>query len=138
MNSNEIDLVKASFNLLHPIAPKAAELFYARLFTVAPSVRPLFSQDLRKQGAMLMQAISLVVRNLDNPQSVLGTLHAMGRRHVAYGAEPAHYDVVGDVLLWTLQECLGESFSSADRLAWGKAYSLISSAMIHGAEAPNP
>ena len=134
MTPHQIQLVKKSFELVEPIASQAADIFYERLFSVAPSVRSLFVNDLRKQGAMLMQAIGLAVRNLDNPESILSTLHAMGRRHVAYGAQPAHYDVVGDVLLWTLEKGLGDTFTVEVGEAWAQAYALLSGEMIRGAQ----
>lgn len=133
MTPRQIQLVKESFKKVEPISAEAADLFYERLFTVAPAVRPLFVRDLRKQGMMLMQAIGLAVRNLDTPAALLDTLHTMGRRHVEYGAQPAHYDVVGEVLLWTLQKGLGEAFTDEVREAWAEAFALLAGEMLKGA-----
>jgi nitric oxide dioxygenase len=52
---------------------------------------------------------------------------------VAYGAEEAHYAVVGDTLLWTLEQGLGEAFTPAVRQAWAEAYAALSGAMIAAA-----
>lgn len=44
-------LVKQSFAKLAPIAGEAADLFYGRLFEIAPQLRPLFKEDIKAQGA---------------------------------------------------------------------------------------
>jgi hypothetical protein len=40
-----------------------------------------------------------------------------GRRHAAYGALPAHCEVVGAALPWTLEQGLGEAFTPDVRAA---------------------
>lgn len=41
-------LVRDSFAKVVPIAPRAAALFYDRLFELDPSLRPLFQGDMRE------------------------------------------------------------------------------------------
>lgn len=47
--------------------------------------------------------------------------------------EDAHYDTVGQALLWTLEQGLGASFTPEVRDAWAETYSLIVSVMQRGA-----
>ncbi len=49
MTPQQIDLVQTSFKKVVPIAGTAADLFYDRLFEIAPEVRSLFPQDLGEQ-----------------------------------------------------------------------------------------
>lgn len=49
-----------------PIAATAAELFYGRLFEIAPEVKPLFKTDLKAQGVKLMKMLGTVVNKLDD------------------------------------------------------------------------
>jgi hypothetical protein len=49
MTPNQIALVQDSFKKVVPIAATAADLFYDRLFAIAPQFRPLFPLDLREQ-----------------------------------------------------------------------------------------
>jgi hypothetical protein len=42
MTPEDLKLLNSSFNLVEPIAEQEAELFYQRLFILAPSVKPLF------------------------------------------------------------------------------------------------
>ena len=46
------------------MADAAADLFYDRLFIIAPHVRSLFPQDLSEQKKKLMQMLATAVANL--------------------------------------------------------------------------
>ncbi len=134
MNDTQLTLVKESWAKVAPIAPTAATLFYDRLFSVAPGVRPLFPNDMTEQKDKLMQMLGAVVDGLDNLDAILPEAQALGRRHSGYGAQPAHYDVVGDCLLWTLGQGLGEAFTPEVEAAWTKAYTTLAGAMIAAAK----
>ena len=45
--TQQIQLVKQSFAKIAPIAEQAADLFYGRLFEIAPQLRPLFKGDIK-------------------------------------------------------------------------------------------
>ncbi len=55
MTPRQIELVQASFRTVQPMAATAAEIFYKRLFEVAPATRSLFKNDMKTQGQKLMQ-----------------------------------------------------------------------------------
>ncbi|WP_420426350.1 globin family protein [Algiphilus sp.] len=133
MSPEQIQRVQHSFALVAPIADQAAALFYDRLFTQHPEVRPLFSGDIKRQGAMLMQTLALAVKHLHEPQEIMEPLRALGRRHVGYGVKEAHYPLVGDALLWTLEQGLGEAFDAETREAWAAAYGLLAGVMCEAA-----
>lgn len=130
MDDAQVTLVKESWAKVAPIAPTAATLFYDRLFAVAPAVRPLFGQDITEQKRKLMDMLGAVVDGLDRLDTIVGDVQALGRRHAGYGAQPAHYDVVGDCLLWTLAQGLGDAFTVEVRDAWATAYGILATTMI--------
>jgi hemoglobin-like flavoprotein len=136
MTPEQIGLVRTSFAEVAKIREPAAALFYGRLFEVAPSVRPMFKGDLAAQGAKLMAAIGMVVAGLDRLDRIVPQIEALARRHVAYGAQEAHYAVVGDTLIWTLEQGLGDGFTVPVREAWAKAYGVLAGAMIAAARQP--
>jgi len=43
----QVQLVKQSFAKIAPIVEQAADLFYGRLFEIAPQLRPLFKGDIK-------------------------------------------------------------------------------------------
>jgi hemoglobin-like flavoprotein len=133
MTPDQIAHVRISFAAVRPIADTAAALFYGRLFELDPSLRPMFSRDLREQGRMLMQMIGVVVANLDRVSTLVPTLHALGRRHAGYGVRDEHYDTVAAALLWTLEKGLGDAFTPEVRDAWTSAYGVLARTMQAGA-----
>lgn len=130
MTPQQITLVQQSFAQVVPIAPQAAEIFYARLFELAPQVRPLFTGDMAEQGRKLMAMLAMVVNGLTRLDTIVPAAQKLGQRHVAYGAEPAHYPVVGQALLDTLERGLGAAFTPDVKAAWSEAYALLSGVMI--------
>ncbi|MDB5955027.1 globin family protein [Ramlibacter sp.] len=130
MTPEQIALVQASFEKVKPVAPQAAEIFYARLFELAPQVRGLFRGDMAEQGRKLMAMLAGVVGGLSRLDVLVPTAQQLARRHVAYGALPEHYPVVGQALLETLAKGLGEEFTPQVRQAWETAYGTLSQVMI--------
>ena len=129
LSTEQITLVRESFGLVEPIASQAAALFYERLFAIAPEVLPLFTHDMDEQGKKLMQMIAVAVANLDNLETIMPAVQALGERHVSYGVETAHYSSVGAALLWTLEKSLGHAFTPETREAWTQVYALLAGAM---------
>jgi len=130
MDSKQIKLVQDSFAKVAPISEQAAVLFYDRLFEVAPSVKAMFPADMTEQRKKLMATLAVVVNGLSNLESVLPAASSLARRHVAYGAKPSHYPVVGGALLWTLEKGLGEAWTPETAAAWTAAYGTLSGYMI--------
>lgn len=130
MNDTQVSLVQNSFALVEPIADQAAQLFYGRLFEIAPHVEALFTGDMNEQGRKLMSTLGVVVRGLDEFDQLLPVAANLARRHVDYGVEPEHYDDVGAALLWTLSTGLGDEFTPAVEEAWTTAYTALAGAMV--------
>ncbi len=129
MKVDQITLVQDTFDKIRPISEKAAELFYNRLFQLAPSLESLFKGDMKTQGRMLMQMIDYAVTGLDKPDSIIPTIQDLGRRHVGYGVKEEYYETVGEALLWTLEQGLGKDFTPDVKDAWAEAYKLLSDIM---------
>jgi hemoglobin-like flavoprotein len=111
MSPDQIALVQESFKKVVPIAADAADLFYERLFTIAPEFRPLFPHDLREQKKKLIAMLVTVVGNLHQLERMLPAVQDLGRRHAAYGIIPEYYPPVGEALLWALGQGLGADFT---------------------------
>jgi len=130
MNTSDIALVQDSFKKVVLIADVAAQLFYGRLFEVAPHVRPMFRGDMTEQGRKLMATLGVVVTGLTRLESVLPAASALAKQHVAYGVKAEHYPIVGGALLWTLEKGLGDAWTAELAEAWTKAYGTLSGYMI--------
>jgi hemoglobin-like flavoprotein len=130
LNDTQIDLLQSSFALVRPIADTAGMLFYERIFTIAPEARDLFGDDLPRQAARTMGAVGTVVDGLRDLDQVVPFLVRLGARHAHYGVQAAHFDVVGEALLWTLEQGLGSEFTQPVREAWTVAYGIIADTML--------
>jgi hemoglobin-like flavoprotein len=130
MTPDQVKLVQQSFAKVAPISDQAATIFYDRLFEVAPSVKAMFPSDLTEQRKKLMATLAVVVNGLSNLESVLPAASSLALRHVAYGAKPEHYPVVGGALLWTLEKGLGGAWTPEVAAAWSAAYATLSGYMI--------
>ncbi len=135
MNAHHAALIRRSFDQVAPVADQAAALFYCRLFEQSPELRPLFRGDMNQQGRRLMEMIGAAVRLLDHPSALLPVLAQLGARHAGYGVEPDDYRKVGQALIATLAEALGDAFDEPTREAWSAMYALVSTTMIAAAGA---
>jgi len=134
--SLNLEALETSFDLIAPRGDELMDDFYARLFAVAPAVRPLFEgTDLKRQKTMLLGTLVLLRKSLRNLEPIVPKLRELGARHVAYGARPEHYPVVGEVLLASMAEIAGPAWTPEFERAWGEAFSVVAGAMIEGAEA---
>jgi hemoglobin-like flavoprotein len=130
MTPDQVKLVQESFAKVAPISEQAAVLFYDRLFEIAPSVKAMFPADMTEQRKKLMATLAVVVHGLNNLESILPAASALAKRHVSYGAKPAHYPVVGAALLWTLEKGLVDAWTPEVAEAWTAAYGTLSGYMI--------
>jgi nitric oxide dioxygenase len=134
--SLNLEALETSFDLVAPRGDELMDVFYSRLFAAAPSVEPLFAHvDLKRQKSMLLAALVLLRKSLRDLDAVVPTLRNLGARHVAYGALPEHYPVVGAVLLTSMAEIAGEAWTQEYQDAWSEAYGIVAGVMLEGAAA---
>ncbi len=129
MTPQQIELVQTSFKKVVPIAATAADLFYGRLFEMAPETRAMFPADLTEQKRKLMSMLGTAVTNLHKLDTILPAVKDLGRRHKGYGVTVEHYAPVGAALLWTLETGLGADFTPDVKSAWSAAYTALAGVM---------
>ncbi len=130
----DIDALETSFDLVAPQGDQLVETFYARLFAAAPAVQPLFAgTDLRRQKAMLLATLVLLRKSLRDLDAIVPKLRDLGARHVAYGADPAHYAVVGTTLIGAMAEIAGADWALRYTEAWTEAFGVVATTMLEGA-----
>jgi hemoglobin-like flavoprotein len=132
MTPEQIHLVKLSFSQVLNSKKRTGEVFYDRLFAIAPEARAMFKGDMEHQGQKLIDMIALTVGNLRDPAALRTMLMDLGRRHVKYGVKDEHYPPVGAALIWTLEQGLGDAFTPQVREAWTSLYDSVVAAMKAG------
>lgn len=134
ITQQQIELVSESFQKVIPIAELAAELFYHRLFEIAPETEALFEKTrIKEQGNKLMSTVGAAVAGLRNIDDLVPIIKKLGARHVNYHVTDEMYQPVGEALLWTLGQGLGEAFTGEVEDAWATVYGIIAETAIAGA-----
>jgi uncharacterized protein YjbI with pentapeptide repeats len=129
LSVQQVTLVTSSFELVLQAGEQVIVGFYERLFETAPQFRQLFTNDVNRQARKFLQSLKMIVGSLASTERAAPVLNRLGNRHQGYGVKPEDYDVVGGVLIKTLEEALGDDFTTEIREAWVAAFGLISSLM---------
>src|SRR5436190_16577087 len=132
-----VTLLRSSFEALAPRAPELVDRFYAILFERYPQVRPMFAHvNMGEQKKHLIQALVLLVANLEKGDILKGYLGVLGAKHVRYGVRDEHYDAVGECLLAAMAEIAGPIWTEELRREWAGTYGAVASMMKQGAAMP--
>lgn len=127
------DRIRATWSIAAQDPDHLASVFYAKLFEIDETTRPLFTGDLSAQGQKLAMTLDYIVKHVDDTEVLIPAAEALARRHVNYGVIHEQYASVGAALIDTFKTVLGDSFSKEDEAAWGEAYVTLSSVMINAA-----
>lgn len=134
LTPHQITLIKSTSDVLQKDDAAAADLFYRKLFEIAPQVRPLFADDMAAQKQKLLETLLALVENVMSPKGFAEIVNGLGHRHVGYGAQPEHYGPVGQALLFSLENLLGPRFTPEVKAAWASLYLEIAAAMTAASE----
>lgn len=144
MTPAQLRLLQRSFAKIEPMADEFGAIFYARLFTIAPEIRPLFRTDLKAQQSKFMKVIkevvqlhlraivSLPVTADTSSRAVLPGAFWSGKLHTAYGVRMEDYAIMKSALLWALDKALGADATDEVKGAWSSAYDIVVNAMEEG------
>lgn len=133
MDQSDIRRIRLCWSKVTASSDAAGEMFYFRLFKIAPGTRRLFKGDMKDQRMKLMTTLDFIVDHLDQLDALVPEAIQLAARHVKYGVSPEQYAPVGEALIWTVQQVLGPAFTDEDRQAWERAYDSLTGAMIAAA-----
>ena len=128
------DLIAADAEQLRSRANEFAAEFYATLFELDPSLRPLFPEDLAAQRVKLIAELDVLVARVvavdgtDDVDRFAAHAGELGERHEVYGVEAPMYESVGVALLGALGETV-DGFDDDHAAAWRRLYQLVAAAM---------
>ncbi|HEX3165955.1 MAG TPA: globin domain-containing protein, partial [Chitinophagaceae bacterium] len=131
MTQKQIELVKSTWSAVAAMDHVVVGgLFYNRLFEIAPQLKSMFHNPIPEQSKKLLAMVNYVIIKLDKLDDILGEVSKLAHRHTGYGVKPAHYAIVGEALLWTLEKGLGDKWTEETSDAWIACYTILSNAMI--------
>lgn len=129
MSPSQIETIQDSFEAIARQSREASRLFYDELFTLAPSLQHLFSDDLAEQKKKFIQMLSTIVNSLHQVTRMSEHIADLGRRHMAYDVEDEHYAMVGQAFLAMLNRLLGPDLTPEIREAWAAAFDMLARVM---------
>ena len=136
--SLKIKLLETSFAKIKPDAIAFSASFYNRLFFLHPELKILFKGiDRTAQEKKLVTSLAVIIENLYNPEQLTMALKSLGAYHREVGTIPEHYPFIGQALVETFAEYLGNEWNAETQTAWLEAYNLISEIMLEGAKNPD-
>lgn len=135
MNTEQIDQIRDSFDAMGLARRRVAEVFYQRLFELAPDMRHMFPRDMERLHLKLMDTIAALVGALDTPDVFRSIIDQVGREHARFGVTSSHLATFGDALLWTWEQHFGSDFTPALRQAWIALYEAVRSDMLRAMQA---
>jgi hemoglobin-like flavoprotein len=130
LTTAQIGQIRASFHRLQAEPETSSELFYQRLFEIAPELRPMFRSDMTGQGMRFMTTLGLIVQHLDDPGALSPYLERLAEGHAAYGVKREHFHPMGQALIRTMREIIGAGFPDEAATAWEAAYELLADQMV--------
>jgi hemoglobin-like flavoprotein len=133
MKPEQVKIILLTFSQVASNKDRVGQMFYERLFAIAPETRPMFKGDMAEQSQKLMDTLALAIGSLRDMPSLVATLESLALSHVDYGVRDEHYGTVGEALIWTLEKGLGEAFTRDAREAWTALYGEITQTMRRAA-----
>ncbi|MHB8885843.1 MAG: globin domain-containing protein [Methylovirgula sp.] len=110
------------------------ELFYGRLFEIAPETRELFKGTLDEQYQKFGNMLALLTRSMNRLHDTLNTMQELGCTHMKAGVKMTDYQPFLAALLWALRQKLGEEdFNENVAKAWVAVLSRIAGIMVNAA-----
>lgn len=133
LNQHQMALVKSTAPVLQRQGEALTRHFYQRMFARNPEVLPYFNQANQVSGDQqkaLATAITRYAANIDKLESMQASVELIAQKHVSLRILPEHYPIVGENLLSSIKEVLGDAASDDIIDAWREAYGLLAQVLI--------
>lgn len=132
ITNNQKDLIKATVPVLKENGVLLTTHFYKRMFAHNPELKNVFNmgnQQNGKQQTALAMAVLAYAENIENPAVLMPVVDGIGQKHISLDIRPEHYIIVGEHLLASISEVLGDAATPELIEAWGVAYSQLAEIM---------
>lgn len=132
-SSETIAIVQQTVPALKEHGETLTRHFYERMFRHNPEVRRFFNPAHQQSGTQqraLAGAICAYAEHIDNPGALADAVELIAQKHASLGIEPEHYPIVGEHLLASIREVLGEAATDEVINAWAEAYQELAQIFI--------
>jgi nitric oxide dioxygenase len=133
LSTQTIAIVKSTAPILEEHGETLTRHFYKRMFSHNPEVAPFFNpanQAAGLQQKALAGAICAYAANIDNLEVLGGAVELIAQKHASLQVKPEHYPIVGENLLASIREVLGEGATDDVINAWAEAYGFLADILM--------
>ena len=133
LNAQTIAIVKSTAPILEEHGEVLTQYFYKRMFSHNPEVVSYFNpanQAAGLQQRALAGAICAYAANIDNLEALGSAVELIAQKHSSLQIQPEHYPIVGENLLASIKEVLGEAATEEVINAWKEAYGFLANVLI--------
>jgi nitric oxide dioxygenase len=129
-----LEALEQSIDDLAASGDELIDVFSYRLSVRAPELVPLFIlADPKWLKAMLVGGLAPLRQSSTTFDSSMPEFRALGARLHEHRVEPKHYAIVGEVLIASMADVLGEAWLPEFEEAWCDVFVVVACAMIDGA-----
>lgn len=98
-----------------------------------PEVGQLFSSESPDSLRLgLPEALAMIVMNCRQPETLVGPLDDLGRRHAHYGVEPIHFRGFADALVKAIRQIHGPDMTPELEKDWRDLVDMAAMLMVDG------
>ncbi len=133
MTERQLLIIKSSWSAVMQQPQEAGESFYQKLFEIDPSLQALFKNDPELQTRKFISMMTVFVSKLQYTEELADVLDALAKRHVGYGVQVSHYQIVGKALMAMLALQLEALWNQETQQAWELMYQTVADSMISAA-----
>ncbi|CAJ1371537.1 unnamed protein product [Effrenium voratum] len=143
ITGRDVDLVQQTFARVAMLGSNTiGRLLFMNIFKIAPGAVDLFpfakgDANMWRPGSALechalkvVETVATAVSLLKDLDTLVPVLQSLGLKHVGYGVIPAHYDVVGQAFIATLEATLGRHFTESVKNAYLKVWKIVKDTMV--------
>ncbi len=133
ISAQTIKIVKSTAPILNEHGETLTRHFYERMFLHNPEVVPFFNpanQAAGLQQKALAGAICAYAAHIDHLEALGGAVELIAQKHASLQIKPEHYPIVGEHLLASIREVLGQGASDEVINAWAEAYGFLADILM--------
>ncbi|EXJ86211.1 nitric oxide dioxygenase [Capronia coronata CBS 617.96] len=126
-------IIKSTVPVLAEHGVAITSHFYKRMLNAHPEMRNIFNsahQATGTQPAALAHAVWAYASNIDNLGALTAAVSRIGHKHASLGITPDQYPIVGEHLLASMKEVLGDAVNQPVIDAWAAAYQQLADIFI--------
>ncbi|WP_210139543.1 globin domain-containing protein [Staphylococcus sp. GDY8P120P] len=133
LTQEEVQIIRETVPLLKDKGQTITSTFYKRLFEQHPELKNVFNQTNQKRGlqsSALAMAVLAAAENIEDLSPIVPAIMPVVYKHCALQVKAEHYPIVGENLIWAIQQETGLNEDDPIIQTWVKAYGAIADAFI--------